>query len=86
MIITQLLLNFAIWIPSTSEGSNCFLYFARKCTKHEKTQDIFPLNTNESSTRDPEKYQVTFARTYRLANAAVLVFSPTKHKQANSFY
>ena len=47
------------------------LNFARKCTIHEKTQDIFPLNTRISSARQTEKFEVTFAKTDRLANSAV---------------
>ena len=47
------------------------LKFARKSIKYEKTQDIFPLNSNASSARVGEKFEVTFARTNRLANSAV---------------
>ena len=47
------------------------LNFARKCIKHDKTQHIFPLNSNASSDRVGEKFEVTFARTSRLANSAV---------------
>ena len=47
------------------------LKFARKPIKYEKTQDIFPLNSNASSARVGEKFEVTFAKTNRLANSAV---------------
>ena len=47
------------------------LAFAKKCVKHEKTQDIFPLNTNENKTRWHEKFAVTFAFTDRLKNSAI---------------
>lgn len=45
--------------------------FAIKCTKKEKTMDMFPLKQNKVHTRCPEKYEVTKAKTSRLANSAI---------------
>ena len=64
------------------------LNFAKKCTKYEKTKDIFPLNPVDSSTRGREKYQVTFAHTDRLANSAIpymqrLLNANAKQKRAS---
>ena len=53
--------------------------FALKCTKNEKTRDMFPLNLNNINTRHPEKYSVTKAKTSRLANSAI----PTMQRQLN---
>ena len=47
------------------------LKFAIKCTKNDKTKDIFPLNAKPADTRYHEKYSVTRAKTDRLANSAV---------------
>ena len=54
--------------------------FARKCVKSGKHTDMFPLNSNPSHTRRHEKYQVTNARTDRLADSAI----PFMHKLLNS--
>ena len=45
--------------------------FAKKCTKNPKTSDMFPLNSISYNTRNPEKYQVTYANTTRLANSSI---------------
>ena len=45
--------------------------FAKKCTQNEKTQDMFPLKNVSRNTRNPEIYEVPFARTSRLANSAI---------------
>ena len=48
------------------------LRFAKKCTKHEKVKDMFPLNeTNTHNTRDMDKYQVDFTHRARLMNSAI---------------
>ena len=47
------------------------LQFAKKCTKHDKVSAMFPLNDTELNLRNPEKYEVKFARTGRLFNSAV---------------
>ena len=44
------------------------LKFAKKCTKSEHSQDIFPLNSNHHH----EKYFVTFAKTDRMKDSAIL--------------
>ena len=54
--------------------------FARKCVKSGKHTDMFPLNSNPSHTRRHEKYQVTNARTDRLADSAI----PFMHRLLNS--
>ena len=45
--------------------------FAKKCTKSEKTSDMFPLRKNIHHIRHPEKYVVFPANTKRLANSAI---------------
>jgi hypothetical protein len=47
------------------------LNFAKKCLKSEATRDIFPLNQTNVDTRRPEKYNVSYARTDRLAKSAI---------------
>ena len=54
--------------------------FAIKCTKNPKTKDMFPLNKHSSKIRNPEKYQVTYANTSRLAKSAI----PYMQKLLNS--
>ena len=54
--------------------------FAIKCTKNRKTGDMFPLNKNPSKIRNPEKYEVTYANTDRLAKSAI----PYMQKLLNS--
>ena len=44
--------------------------FALKCTKNQKTSEMFPLNPNKC-TRVSETYKVPFAYTSRYANSAV---------------
>ena len=53
--------------------------FAIKCTKNERTKDMFPLKTQIVETRNPEKYEVTKAKTNRLAKSAI----PTMQRQLN---
>ena len=45
--------------------------FALRCTKNEKTKDMFPLNNVTTNTRKSEKNLVPFASTSRLANLAI---------------
>ena len=45
--------------------------FAKKCIRNPKTSDMFPLNRQDYNTRNPEKYQVTFANTSRLAKSSI---------------
>ena len=48
------------------------LRFAKKCTKHEHTKDMFPLNQpNTQNLRDTEKYEVTSTNTARLLKSAI---------------
>ena len=53
--------------------------FALKCTKNEKTMDMFPLKPQIVNTRNAEKYEVTKATTNRLAISAI----PNVQKQLN---
>ena len=53
--------------------------FAIKCTKNEKTKDMFPLKSNVIDTRNSEKYEVTRAKTNRLAVSSI----PTMQKMLN---
>ena len=47
------------------------LNFAKKCTKYEKTKEMFPLNEVTVNTRNHEKYRVTSAKTDRLSKSAI---------------
>ena len=47
------------------------LNFAEKCLKSEWTSDIFKENDSHLNTRNPQKFQVPFARTERLAKSAI---------------
>ena len=47
------------------------LNFAKKCLKSELTRDIFNENNSHLNTRNPQKFQVPFARTERLAKSAI---------------
>ena len=53
--------------------------FALKCTKNEKTMDMFPLKPQIVNTRNAEKYEVTKATTNRLAISAI----PYMQRQLN---
>jgi hypothetical protein len=55
------------------------LSFAKNCTKNERTKDIFSLKTQLVNTRNPEKYEVTKAKTNRLAMSAI----PSMQRQLN---
>ena len=45
--------------------------FAKKCTKSEKTSDMFPQRENIHYNRHPEKYVVFPANTKRLENSTI---------------
>ena len=47
------------------------LRFAKKCTKHEKSKDWFPLNESSIKIRNGDKYKVNFASTGRLQYSAI---------------
>ena len=49
------------------------LKFAIKCTKSEKTQEMFPKREKEHNmqARNEEKYYVQHAKTNRLKNSAI---------------
>ena len=53
--------------------------FAVKCTKKEKTNDMFPLKPLTIDTRNSEKYEVTRAKTSRLAISSI----PTMQRMLN---
>ena len=46
------------------------LKFAKKCVKHNKAKNMFPLNTNKK-TKHREKYQVQHASHTRLLNSTI---------------
>ena len=52
---------------------------ALKCTKNPKTQDMFPTRQNIKNLRNTEKFQVTRAKTDRLAYSAI----PTMQRVLN---
>ena len=58
------------------------LTFAMKCTKNEKTRDIFPISENVANTRHHDKYLVTKSRTDRLANSVIPFMQRLLNKQA----
>ena len=48
------------------------LKFAKKCAKHRKTKDMFPLNpSDDKNTREREKYLVQHATTSRLRDSTL---------------
>ena len=47
------------------------LNFAKKCTRNQLTQDMFPLKQTRVNTRNPEIFHIPFARTDRFANSAI---------------
>ena len=53
--------------------------FAVKCTKNERTKDMFPLAVKNVNTRHSEKYEVTKAKTNRLLVSAI----PSMQRQLN---
>ena len=57
------------------------LKFALKCTKNSRVSDMFPLRDTCIETRNHEKYEVTQARTNRLAQSAI----PSMQKQLNKY-
>ena len=65
-----------------SRRNKLSLSFALKCTKNEKTEDMFPVNKTEINTRFPEKYEVTKAKTNRLANSAIPFMQRLLNKHA----
>ena len=64
-----------------SRRTQLCLNFARKCIKHEKMLEMFPLNSSDCITRNKDKYRVTFAYTGRLANSAI----PYMQRLLNAF-
>ena len=57
--------------------------FALKCTKNERTADMFPLKQNRRNLRKQEVYQVTRARTDRLKNSAIPTMQRILNSEAN---
>ena len=64
-----------------SRRAKLSINFAVKCSKNERTCDMFPLRDQNVNTRNPELYEVTRAKTSRLANSAI----PTMQRQLNSY-
>ena len=60
------------------------LNFAKKCLKHEKTRDMFPLNsTLDHDMRTKQKYHVQFAQTNRLRDSAIPQLQRALNREAN---
>ena len=57
--------------PDSDRRKVLSLSFAKKCTKNEKTKDMFPLNMAYYDTRKTEKYVVTKAKKSKLAKSAI---------------
>ena len=53
---------------------NICLRFAIKSSQHEKTSNMFPLNTkcHKIKTRKPDKFKVQFAKTGRLKKSSLI--------------
>ena len=53
---------------------NLCLRFALKSSQHEKTSNMFPLNTkcHKIKTRKPDKFKVQFAKTGRLKKSSLI--------------
>ena len=62
-----------------SRRTQLSLNFAIKCTKNTRAEDMFPLRDSCVDTRNAEKYQVTRAKTNRLACSAI----PSMQRQLN---
>ena len=56
------------------------LNFALKCTKNERSQDMFPLKPSCVNTRNPELFKVSQSRTSRLFKSAI----PSMQRQLNN--
>ena len=69
--------------PLRQRRQKLCLNFAKKCTRNELTQDMFPLNQRKVNTRNPEKFHVPFARTDRFANSAIPYMSRLLNKDYN---
>ena len=69
-----------------SRRNKLSLNFALKCTKNEKTKDMFPLTNKQTNNRIQEKYSVTKYKTGRLANSSIPFMQRqlNKHAQENS--
>ena len=52
----------------SSRRETLCLKFAKKCIKHEKAKDLFPLNLDH---RNKDKYKVQFARKDRLMYSTI---------------
>ena len=60
------------------------LNFAKKCLKHQKTRDMFPLNsTLDHDMRTKQKYHVQFAHTNRLRDSAIPQLQRALNREAN---
>ena len=59
-------------MPTLREISKMLcLNLAKKCVKNNKTSGMFPRNDVMLNTRQPERYFVPHAETYRLARSAI---------------
>ena len=63
-----------------SRRAKLSLNFALKCRKNERTSGMFPPREQNVNTRNPESFEVTRAKTGRLANSAI----PSMQRQLNS--
>ena len=68
-----------------SRRTQLSLNFALKCTKSPRTQDMFPLRDSIVNTRNPEIYNVTNAKTGRLANSSIPFMQRQLNKHAAKF-
>ena len=59
--------------PLSDRRTELCLKFAKKCLKHDKVKDLFPLKqkSHEMDLRDTEKYVVKHANTERYKNSAI---------------
>ena len=62
-----------MFIFLSERRSELCLLFSKKCLKHDKVKDLFPLKqkSHEMDLRDTEKYVVKHANTERYKNSAI---------------
>ena len=75
-------LNFTGLETLSDRRSKLCLTFAKKCVKNKATSWIFPKNQHVVNTTNPEMFQVTKAKTERLAKSAI----PYMQNLLNSYH
>ena len=55
--------------------------FAIKCVESDRFSDMFPINPNNTDSRNKEKYLVKFAKSGRLQNSSVPIMQKLLNRQ-----